>query len=128
MPKRSNAEEINYYADKIIDNMLKASGEPPPKLQPKFKVGDVVENKEGVRGMIDTTEKAEALIQADSYFSHTWAERFGRDYFFGVEWFTGERDGGFVSQDELTLCKGIKDSSLCDKCGYRFKCWTTRRK
>ena len=96
--------------------------------QTKFKVGDVVENKAGLRGIVDTIKQAEALIQAASLFSKAWATENCKDDLFGIEWFNGEHTGDFITDDELTLCRGIKHSSLCYECEYRFKCWTTRRK
>ena len=97
------------------------------KGQPKFKVWDVVEGKSGSRGIIWTTEKTEALIQADSLFSEAYAREHGRDDFFAIDWFNGEQHTGFISEDDLTLCKGVEDSNICGECEYRFKCWTNRK-
>jgi hypothetical protein len=114
--------------EEIIQKMLKVRGEPPPKMQPKFKIHDIVENKDGLKGIITTTEKEETLKQADSYFTERFAERFGREYVFWVEWFASEGENGFVSQEQLTLCNGFNNLNKCDDCKYRFECWTTRHK
>ena len=93
----------------------------------KFKIGDVVEDKAGTRGVIYTTEKAEGLKKADSVFSEICAAEYSRDDVFGVKWFKGKQTS-FLPEDELLLCPGMTYASLCYKCDDRFSCWTARRK
>ena len=93
----------------------------------RFNVGDVVENKSGLRGIIYTTERAEGLKQADSVFSEICASDYLRDDVFGVEWFQGKQTS-FMPEDDLLLCSGMAYASLCERCDYRFQCWTVRRK
>jgi hypothetical protein len=94
--------------------------------QPKFKVGDVVEDTSGLRGIVITTHKSESIKQADTPFAEDCAKKYGREDVFGVERFDGKHI--MIEQDDLKLCDGIQDSTLCDKCEFRFKCWTSRRK
>lgn len=93
----------------------------------KFKIGDVVEDKAGLRGIIYTDERTEGLKQADSVFSEICASEYSRDDVFGVEWFQGKQTS-FIPEDDLLLCPGMTYASLCYKCDYRFSCWTARRK
>ena len=93
----------------------------------RFKTGDVVEDKSGLRGIIYTTERAEGLKQADSVFSEICASEYLRDDVFGVEWFRGKQTS-FIPEDDLLLCSGMVYASLCERCDYRFQCWTVRRK
>ena len=93
----------------------------------KFSVGDIVEDKSGLRGIIYTTERTEGLKRADSVFSEICASEYSRDDVFGVEWFQGKQTS-FIPENELLLCAGMTYASLCFKCDYRFACWTARRK
>ena len=93
----------------------------------KFNIGDIVEDKSGLRGMIYTTEKAEGLRQADSVFSEMLAIEYYRDDVFGIEWFQGQQTS-FVPENDLMVCPGITYVSLCERCEYRFQCWTTAGK
>jgi len=93
----------------------------------KFKIGDVVEDKAGIRGVIYTTERAEGLKKADSVFSEICASEYSRDDVFGVKWFQGKQ-ASFIPEDDLLLCSGMAYASLCERCDYRFECGTVRRK
>ena len=93
----------------------------------RFIVGDVVEDKSGLRGIIYTTERTEGLKQASSVFSEICASEYLRDDVYGVEWFQGKRTS-FVPEDDLLLCSGMTYTSLCYECKDRFACWTARRK
>lgn len=100
----------------------------PRKKQPKFKVGDVVETKTGLRGV---------LIEQYAKNSSEGA------FLFKVEWFNldGQQFGiltaarfripieaiGMFRLCDLMLCKGMNDTKLCDPCKHRFQCWTNRR-
>ena len=93
----------------------------------KFKIGDVVEDKAGSKGIIYTTERIEGLKQANSVFSEICASEYSRDDVFGVEWFQDRRTS-FIPEAELVPCSGMTYASLCYKCDDRFSCWTARRK
>jgi uncharacterized protein YodC (DUF2158 family) len=99
----------------------------PVIRETKFNVGDVVEDKSGLRGIIYTNERTEGLKQANSVFAEICAREYSRDDVFGVEWFQGKQTS-FMPEDELLLCPGMTYASLCYKCDYRFSCWTARRK
>ena len=99
----------------------------PVIKETKFSVGDVVEDKSGLRGIIYTTERTEGLKQADSVFLEICASEYLRDDVFGVEWFQGKQTS-FMSEDDLLLCPGMAYASLCERCDYRFQCWTVRRR
>ena len=98
----------------------------PVIRETKFNVGDVVEDRSGLRGIIYTTERTEGLKQADSVFSEICASEYLRDDVFGVEWFEGKQTS-FISEDDLLLCSGMAYASLCERCDYRFQCGTSRR-
>jgi len=93
----------------------------------KFKIGDVVEDKAGIRGVIYTTERAEGLKKADSVFSEICASEYSRDDVFGVKWFQGKQ-ASFIPEDDLLLCSGMAYASLCERCDYRFEWAAVRRK
>ncbi len=90
----------------------------PCKKQPKKFVVDTVVEALGKMGLIRNTELEEDLKQ----LGLSYAESHDK---YSIDWF----DGTFSieSESDLTLCKGIKDISICDRCEYRFKCWTNRR-
>jgi uncharacterized protein YodC (DUF2158 family) len=92
----------------------------------KFKIGDVVEDKSGLRGIIYTTERAEGQKQADSVFGEICASEYLRDDVFGIEWFQGKQTS-FIPEDDLLPCSGMTYASLCYECQDRFQCWTARR-
>ncbi len=88
-------------------------------MQPKFKKGDAIQdaiNEE--KGMIAAmwwgTSVAKPAYRID-WFAHPIRRNLHtlKDY----------RDGG-----SLKPCKGTEDTTMCDQCEYRFKCWTSRRK
>jgi hypothetical protein len=93
----------------------------------KFKIGDIVEDKAGLRGIIYTDERTEGLKQAVSVFSEICASEYSRDDVFGIEWFQGKQTS-FMPEDNLLLCSGMTYASLCYECKDKFACWTARRK
>jgi len=99
----------------------------PVIKQTGFNVGDVVEDKSGLRGVIYTTERTEGLKQAGTVFSEICASEYLRDDVFGVEWFQGKQTS-FVPEGDLLLCSGMTYKGLCYECKDRFACWTARRK
>ena len=99
----------------------------PVIKETKFKIGDVVEDKSGLRGIVYTTERTEGLKRADSVFREICASEYLRDDVYGVEWFQGKQTS-FVPENDLLLCSGMSYASLCYECKDRFACWTTRRK
>ena len=95
--------------------------------QTKFNIGDVVETRLGIKGIIYTTEKTEGLKRADSVFSEICAREYYREDVFGIEWFN-DRQTDFLPEDDLMPCSGMTFTSLCERCESRFQCWTSRRK
>lgn len=95
--------------------------------QTRFNIGDVVEDRSGLKGIIYTTEKTEELKQANTVFSEICAREYCREDVLGVEWFKGQQTC-FIPEDELMVCPGMTYASLCERCENRFQCWTSRRK
>lgn len=85
----------------------------PTEKQPKFAVGDVVETRVRIqparKGIITYV-----LPNAIGYLHSYAGKRFDNNHMFLNE------------SRELKLCRGMKNTKLCDKCEYRFKCWTSR--
>lgn len=83
---------------------------PRKKPEPKYKVGDV---------LVDLEHSSIGIVEEVSKPMYN-------NYFYYTQNFDGTGSAHF--EKHFKLCEGVTDSILCDKCQYRFNCWTTRRK
>lgn len=57
----------------------------------------------------------------------TRIDKWANGYTYYIEWFQQREDTLCTNSYRLKLCEGMKNPDLCDKCKYRFECWTSRR-
>ena len=84
--------------------------------QPKFRVGDVIEyflSRQGWKYYDDWKGIIISVGEDPGVYTPAYE----------IEWFnSGDRE--YSDYDEVVLCKGMNNTKLCEKCKYRFKCWT----
>jgi hypothetical protein len=80
---------------------------------PKFKIGDVGTIDDKPIGVI---EKMNVSLSGVRYCFDLFDKKNQQN-----PW------GSYFSESQITLCNGMESTALCEKCEYRFKCWTARR-
>lgn len=88
--------------------------------QPKFRVGDVVVyNDDAGQLILKYVKDAKARVKLGGKGIIVTVHNVGE--FYSVSWFGG--NGSSINEVlELKLCKGIRNTKLCDRCRYKIEC------